>query len=473
MDAEEHHPFVGWDKMNIKQKKFLDVFASLLAKMAKADGRVTEDEVSKVDAIWCIMGLSNDQAGFCSAIFRFAQDDDISIEEYVNEFINTEFGIETRGFLYNLMWDVACSDGVLHESEKSILKSLPRELGINEDLYDAYYSQYISIGEKAKDREIENLKLKEELSKIRKQVEKTSQDARSAGAPSGVETLWGEAVSAFASAEKACENEDLIEAKGYYEKSVRFFKECIDNIHHIKQQEEDEALRKRREALSVQHCARDLGAQSYESNDWQHGAKNLQEGDVLSSQRKYSLAIQKYVAAIAIFNTCIAKAKERLAIERKRREEIEKNKRRAEEMFQKAESARRRAECTNGSQTCTDAWTVAILAMAAGDREFVCGNYRQALCDYEIALNLFEKCISSSSGHQVGEKVRWAYSMLGCKQEDNIGIVRKRYLLLVKQWHPDRLAADGAPKEMISRATRKMAEINEAWDMICKANDVA
>ena len=459
--------------MNIKQKKFLDAFASLLAKMAMADGCVTADEVSKVDSIWRIMGLSSDQAGFCSAIFKFAQDDEISLGEYVHEFINTEFGIETRGFLYNLMWDVACSDGVLHESEKSILKRLPKELGIEEDLYDAYYAQYISIGQKAKDREVENLRLKDGLAKVREQVERISQEARSAGAPSGVETLWEEAITAFTSAEKACEHDDFIGAQGCYEKAIGFFKECIENIHEFKKEEEDKTLRKREEVLAAQRCASDLGAPRYESNDWQQGVKNLEEGDVLSSQGRYSLAIQKYVAAITNFNSCIAKAKERLDLERKRREEVEKNKRRAEEMSHRAESARKKAESTNDNLVNNDAWTVAILAMAAGDREFICGNYRQALSDYEIALNLFEKCISKSGGQHTSEKLKWAYSVLGCRQTDNINIVKKRYLLLVKQWHPDRLASDGAPKEMISHATRKMAEINEAWDMIRKVMDIS
>ena len=458
--------------MNIKQKKFLDAFASLLAKVAKADGRVTIDEESKVDSIWRIMGLTGNQARFCSAIFKFAQDDEISLDDYVEEFINTEFGVETRGFLYNLMWEVACSDGVLHESEKSMLKTLPRKLGVEEELYEAYYAQYVSVGGKAKDREIENKRLRESLCRIKKRVEKLSQDARATGAPLGVELLWSEAASAFAAAEKNLENDNLIEAQNGYEKAAELFERCIDNIRKTKKIEQDKASHKRREAIDAQCRAKDLGAAFYVSNEWQLGIKYLGDGDVLSSKGSYSSATQKYVEALSRFLSCIEKMVAKKAAEKRRREALELEKRQAEEMSKKAEAARRKAEYANGYMTNKDVWMVAILAMTAGDREFACGNYIQAFNNYEYALNLFQKCMFGSINIQANEKIVRAYSVLGCKSTDSTGLVKRRYLLLVKQWHPDRLIADGAPKEIINVATQKMSEINEAWDIIRKVQNI-
>jgi DnaJ like chaperone protein len=36
----------------------------------------------------------------------------------------------------------------------------------------------------------------------------------------------------------------------------------------------------------------------------------------------------------------------------------------------------------------------------------------------------------------------------------------------MRENHPDALAARGVPKELIDRATGKVAEINSAWDRI-------
>jgi len=37
------------------------------------------------------------------------------------------------------------------------------------------------------------------------------------------------------------------------------------------------------------------------------------------------------------------------------------------------------------------------------------------------------------------------------------------------RYHPDRLKAEGVPEGMIAQATRSMAEINAAWDVVKKA----
>ena len=52
--------------------------------------------------------------------------------------------------------------------------------------------------------------------------------------------------------------------------------------------------------------------------------------------------------------------------------------------------------------------------------------------------------------------------------DDNLGDIRKKYLKLSKEHHPDLLLSKGVPKEVIEESKNKMRAINSAWDQIQK-----
>lgn len=141
--------------MDVSQKRFLAALAALLAKMANADGVVSLDERGKVQSIWRKLGLTAEQSEYCSLSFNLAQNDGIPFRRYVQEFVATRFGVDAREFLYGLLWDVACADGVLHKNEKAILERLPDELGLPPDSYDVYSARYIKNERIAVDAELE------------------------------------------------------------------------------------------------------------------------------------------------------------------------------------------------------------------------------------------------------------------------------------------------------------------------------
>ena len=60
------------------------------------------------------------------------------------------------------------------------------------------------------------------------------------------------------------------------------------------------------------------------------------------------------------------------------------------------------------------------------------------------------------------------YIVLGCKAEDSLQDIRKKYLLLSKEHHPDLLIAKGVPEEVLEESKKKMRAINSAWDQIQK-----
>ena len=60
------------------------------------------------------------------------------------------------------------------------------------------------------------------------------------------------------------------------------------------------------------------------------------------------------------------------------------------------------------------------------------------------------------------------YVVLECKPEDDLQTIRKKYLNLSKQHHPDLLISKGVPQEVIEESKNKMRAINSAWDQVQK-----
>ena len=58
--------------------------------------------------------------------------------------------------------------------------------------------------------------------------------------------------------------------------------------------------------------------------------------------------------------------------------------------------------------------------------------------------------------------------VLESKPDDNLTDIRKRYLKLSKERHPDLLLSKGVPQEVIEESKKKMRAINSAWDQIQK-----
>ena len=60
------------------------------------------------------------------------------------------------------------------------------------------------------------------------------------------------------------------------------------------------------------------------------------------------------------------------------------------------------------------------------------------------------------------------YIVLESSPDEDIQTIRKRYLKLSKEHHPDLLISKGVPQEVIEESKKKMRSINSAWDQIQK-----
>ena len=60
------------------------------------------------------------------------------------------------------------------------------------------------------------------------------------------------------------------------------------------------------------------------------------------------------------------------------------------------------------------------------------------------------------------------YIVLESNSEEDLQTIRKKYLQLSKEHHPDILISKGVPQEVIAESKKKMRAINSAWDQIQK-----
>ncbi len=60
------------------------------------------------------------------------------------------------------------------------------------------------------------------------------------------------------------------------------------------------------------------------------------------------------------------------------------------------------------------------------------------------------------------------YIVLESNPNDDLKIIRKRYLKLSKEHHPDLLINKGVPEEVIEESKKKMRAINLAWSQVQK-----
>jgi DnaJ like chaperone protein len=83
---------------------------------------------------------------------------------------------------------------------------------------------------------------------------------------------------------------------------------------------------------------------------------------------------------------------------------------------------------------------------------------------FSISQSQFEGIRESRKG---SDKLN-PYVVLGCDPNEDFASIRKKYLSLSKEHHPDVLVSKGVPQEVIEESKKKMRAINSAFDQIEK-----
>lgn len=87
--------------------------------------------------------------------------------------------------------------------------------------------------------------------------------------------------------------------------------------------------------------------------------------------------------------------------------------------------------------------------------------------DFENLVNSFENFYKEQKQNQEISLDK-AYEVLESSEKDDNNTLKKNYRKLVKQHHPDIVAGRGESQNIIDEATRKLQEINEAYELIKK-----
>ncbi|MBQ3289175.1 MAG: co-chaperone DjlA [Kiritimatiellae bacterium] len=120
--------------------------AAMLAKMAKADGRVTQAEIDSVEQAFRRLGFTAAARDYAIKVFRRAKDDSHTIGEYAREFAAAVDSLEVRELFYEILWDIAGADGTFSPEELRILQHIPGALDIRPDWYAYFASQRLGGG---------------------------------------------------------------------------------------------------------------------------------------------------------------------------------------------------------------------------------------------------------------------------------------------------------------------------------------
>lgn len=113
----------------------LGSISAMMSKMAKADGRISEDEVRYCEAVFDRLGLSGQRREYCIRVFRAAKDDAHSINAYADTFAAGQPNVHVRELVYSILWDLAGTDGSVSGAELGILRDLVRHLRIHPSIF--------------------------------------------------------------------------------------------------------------------------------------------------------------------------------------------------------------------------------------------------------------------------------------------------------------------------------------------------
>ncbi len=138
-----------------RQLFFVATYGSL-AKMAKADGVVTQDEIAAVDHFMReVHKLNAEDRRWAQEIFKRAKDDDqFSVSDILRQFAESVQDYALREFQYRLLFIVAMADGKLHPAEVTLLREAAAALRLPPSIFDAFCHEF-GVGAAANESDLD------------------------------------------------------------------------------------------------------------------------------------------------------------------------------------------------------------------------------------------------------------------------------------------------------------------------------
>ncbi len=128
-----------------KQQAFAIALVVLCAKMAKADGQVTRDEIA---AFKRVFKVSEADMGQVAQIFDQARKDPTGFEPYAEQIMDIfPDNRQVRQELLGALLYIAQADGVVHEKELKYLRAISQIFEFDEKEFEQIYSSHLGTDE--------------------------------------------------------------------------------------------------------------------------------------------------------------------------------------------------------------------------------------------------------------------------------------------------------------------------------------
>jgi DnaJ like chaperone protein len=128
----------GADRVKTSAQTIQVAFFGCLAKMARADGHITQQEINAVEQIMARFGYTGAMRETAVDIFRKAKDDPHTAADYLNQLSGAvQFNHQIAMTFIAALHAVAQADGIIHPNEREILLQAERAFRLRPGTVDA------------------------------------------------------------------------------------------------------------------------------------------------------------------------------------------------------------------------------------------------------------------------------------------------------------------------------------------------
>ncbi len=121
--------------------RFLRLLMPLLAKIAKADGRVSEHEIDRVESIFRTLELSPEERRYAAQIFSESKDTPEEFDAAAAAFAMNVSSFELRTITFQFLVLVASADGTVSAAERAMLIRAATRFRIPPQLAEQIFAQ--------------------------------------------------------------------------------------------------------------------------------------------------------------------------------------------------------------------------------------------------------------------------------------------------------------------------------------------
>jgi len=120
-----------------RQRIFFKTVFSLMGKLAKVDGRISEQEIAHVEKFMAQLGMTDDHRQQAIDYFKEGSAQDYRIDPILQEF-NTvaAHSINLKQLVMVYLVGVAMADGSIHPNESSLLREIAQNLGYSVQAFE-------------------------------------------------------------------------------------------------------------------------------------------------------------------------------------------------------------------------------------------------------------------------------------------------------------------------------------------------